>query len=73
MTNRIVDKLSGADRSPNRKAGVEAKVTQVADAALSYWETARRSAEQCVAANPAICLCAALAVGIAVGWWVKRK
>ena len=32
-----------------------------------------REIEQFVARRPAICLGAALSVGIALGWWVKRQ
>ena len=32
-----------------------------------------RTIERFVARRPAICLGAALSVGIALGWWVKRR
>jgi hypothetical protein len=36
-------------------------------------EAAERRVLQFIAAHPGLCLGAALSVGMAIGWWVKRK
>jgi ElaB/YqjD/DUF883 family membrane-anchored ribosome-binding protein len=73
MTNRIVEKLTETVTSSDRAAEMGENMNQATDAGLQYLDVTRRSVEQYVASHPIICLGAALATGMAVGWWVKRK
>lgn len=73
MKNRIADKLPQASKSQKGSGSVEGQSNRIAEAALRQLNVARLSAETFVAAHPLICLGAAVATGIAVGWWVKRK
>jgi hypothetical protein len=66
MKNRIIDELLAAVQLNEQRA-------ETADEVAKLTETARRSAERWITAHPAVCLGAAVIVGVALGWWAKRK
>jgi hypothetical protein len=80
MQDRIVDQHD-IERGfgDKRVASAEAKAAEsghgddLAGSVATQARQVRRVGERFIAAHPVICLGAALALGTAVGWWVKRK
>ena len=69
MHNRIADKLFGASPRRDQPATGEA----AGDAVRRRLDQSRQAVEKFVAEHPAICLGAAAAAGIFLGWWIKRR
>ncbi|QDT50448.1 hypothetical protein [Symmachiella dynata] len=73
MTNRMTDSPL-ADHSIDPKSFTECgSPEEIAAAALGQGKQLVKKLEQVVSANPAVALGAAVATGLVLGWWVKRK
>lgn len=76
MANRILAALRAAREPNGSEAAVQSGAAEVQETAGFARRTAGQAAErleQFLIAHPVATLATALAVGVAVGWWVKRK
>lgn len=74
MQNRIVDELVAAAKLHDGESETaEDKVKDLSETAREQLGQSHRAVEQYIAAHPAACLAAATGLGIALGWWIKRK
>jgi ElaB/YqjD/DUF883 family membrane-anchored ribosome-binding protein len=71
MLNRITSGLKSSEEEHGSIA--EGESGQLMHRMQHVAQTAVKRSGQFVAEHPAICLTAAAAAGIAIGWWVKRK
>ncbi len=73
MSNRMTDSPL-ADQTIDQKSFTECgSPEELSSPALGQGKQLAKKLEQVVAANPAIALGAAVATGLVLGWWVKRK
>lgn len=74
MKNRITSKLPGtATAERHSDSDGDESSGNISDAALRQLNAVRETAEEFIGSHPLICLGAAVATGIAVGWLVKRR
>lgn len=73
MKNRITDQLASKPDSRLTAITDEENSNNVLQFTKHQLENARQAAEKVVSAHPLICLSAAVAAGITLGWWVKRR
>ena len=66
-----IARLGSATNGPGRSS-IELKRGEWADVARKQLSKSVQSIERLVAQRPGFCMGAALSVGIALGWWVKR-
>lgn len=71
MQNRISDK--GFAAVPSIREAADETKDDVSETLREFLDQSRTGVERYVASHPAICLAAAAGVGIALGWWIKRK
>ena len=71
MQNRIADKLFTKTRPG--QASVVDDSRSLRDASSQQLQRSLKRLETLIVSHPAVCLGAAIAVGITLGWWVKRK
>lgn len=70
MINRITEYFGSLGENAVEE---EERKTKTAQGLQDAVQTTMKKSGTFVADHPVICLSAALAAGVAVGWWVKRK
>lgn len=74
MKNRITDQLASKPDSRRLTAETdEDNSNNVLEFTKHQFVNARQAAEKVISTHPLICLSAAVAAGITLGWWVKRR
>ncbi|TWU14510.1 hypothetical protein CA54_33770 [Symmachiella macrocystis] len=73
MTNRMTDSPLASQAVGNKLFTECDNPEEIAAAALGQGKQLAKKLEQVVVAYPAVALGAAVATGLVLGWWVKRK
>lgn len=73
MRNRIFDDIASAAKPPNSSVTTAALGRDAAEIAREQFDWSLRKAEQFVATHPVASLSTAVGVGVAIGWWLKRR
>ena len=73
MTYRIIDELRAAAKQNLEATPRDQKANQITAAATEQAQLAIKQLERAVLTHPVAAIGVAIAAGVVLGWWVKRK
>jgi len=73
MKNRIVDELVAAGWGTRQMEELGKTFEEAEEVANQSFKKAQKAVEQFATDHPALCIGMAIAAGITLGYWVKRK